>query len=276
MKYAFMTFSCPELSLDDVLSLAKRLGYDGIEPRIDRGHKHGVELEADVAMRREIRRKAADSGVSLCCIATSCKYADPKDATEQAEETLRCIDLAADVGAVRIRVFGGRIPDGVSREGATDLLVESLRSVAEHALEQGVTVCLETHDDWCDPSHVAEVMKRIDHPAIAVNWDIMHPVRRAGSTMDEAFRILKPWIRHVHFHDGVTVGDGKLELRTAGKGMVDHRRAVELLKMASYEGYLSGEWNRWEPYTVHLPRELATMKRYEIEVCPNAPKRPEE
>ena len=30
MKYAFMSFSCPALSLDEMLSLAKRLGYDGI------------------------------------------------------------------------------------------------------------------------------------------------------------------------------------------------------------------------------------------------------
>ena len=35
----------------------------------------------------------------------------------------------------------------------------------------------------------------------------------------------------------------------------------------SYDGYISGEWINWEdPYEVHLPRELATLKRYESEV----------
>ena len=33
MKYSFMTFSCPQLDLDEVLSLAKQTGYDGVEPR---------------------------------------------------------------------------------------------------------------------------------------------------------------------------------------------------------------------------------------------------
>ena len=46
MKYAFMTFSTPALNLDDVLATAKQYGYDGIEPRLDAGHKHGVEVAA--------------------------------------------------------------------------------------------------------------------------------------------------------------------------------------------------------------------------------------
>jgi hypothetical protein len=38
---------------------------------------------------------------------------------------------------------------------------------------------------------------------------------------------------------------------------------VELLQAMPYTGYLSGEWINWEPYEMHLPRELAAMKAYE-------------
>lgn len=261
MKYAFMSFSAPELSMDELLGTARRYGYDGIEPRIDSGHAHGVEVDASPADRAEIRRKADESGVAICCVATSCKYADPATADREVEKTLRCIDLAADVGSPRIRVFGGQIPEGVTREQARGSLVRSLSSVAFRAEERGVTVCLETHDHWCDPADVAEVMRLLDDDSIAVNWDIMHPVRH-GHTMDEAFEALSPWIRHVHFHDGVTT-DGKLNLAPIGTGEIDHRRAVELLRAAGYDGYLSGEWIRWEPYEIHLPRELAIIKGYE-------------
>ena len=125
-----------------------------------------------------------------------------------------------------------------------------------------MTVCLETHDDWTHPAHVAALMQRANHPNIAVNWDIMHPVRQSNVTMDEAYAALKPWIRHVHFHDGVTV-DGQLKLAPIGQGDTDHRRAVQLLQDVGYDGFLSGEWIDWEPYATHLPRELATMKDYE-------------
>ncbi len=270
MKYSFMTFSTTELSLDENLALAERLGYDGIEPRLDSKHGHGVEVAAGAGEREKIRRAVQESAVELACLATSCKYADPETNAQVVADTHARIDLAGDVGAPALRVFGGQIPEGVSREQAIDLLVESLSSLADHAGERGVTICLETHDDWCDPKHVRVVLERVGHEAIAANWDIMHPVRRAGATMDEAFEALKPWIGHLHIHDGVTE-EGKAMLCPIGEGIVDHKRALELLTAAAYDGYISGEWIKWEPYEVHLPRELAAMKmkRYEAELAPS-------
>jgi len=121
---------------------------------------------------------------------------------------------------------------------------------------------METHDAWCDPRHVAEVMRRVDHPSIGVNWDMMHPVRTAGVGIQQSFDTLRDWIRHVHFHDGVDK-DGELKMVPIGWGTIDHRTAVRLLRKAGYDGYLSGEWINWEPWEIHLPRELATMKAYE-------------
>ena len=66
MKYSFMSFSCPDLDLDGMLSLAERFGYDGIEPRIDSGHRHGVEVDSDSAFRREARKRAEEKGVAIC------------------------------------------------------------------------------------------------------------------------------------------------------------------------------------------------------------------
>jgi len=262
MKYAFMSFSCPQLSLAEMLSLAHRLGYDGIEPRLNCEHGHGIELSANAVQRREIRRQVEDSGVALACLATDCSYADPATWQQQVEDTRRCLDLAADVGCSRLRVFGGPIPQDVSRAQAIDLLVQALTTVAAQAEAQGVALCVETHDDWTHPEHLAEVMRRVGRPAAAINWDIMHPVRQSGATMDSAYQTLGPWVRHVHVHDG-SPGSQPLTLKPIGQGAIDHRRAIELLMAAGYEGYLSGEWIDWEPYDIHLPRELAAMKRLE-------------
>jgi len=265
VKYSFMTFSCPELTLEEMIAVAKRFGYEGIEPRTSSGHKHGIEFDSSAAFRAECKAKAREASVDLCCVATSCHYADPETTEEMIGDTHEAIELAGDVGAHAIRVFGGPIPEGVSRDRAIESVTEAMKAVADHAAERGVVVCLETHDSWCEPVHLAEVMKRVDHPSIAVNWDIMHPVRSGGATMDEAFETLKPWIRHVHFHDGVVEEDGALTLVPIGEGVVDHRRAVELLQASGYDGYLSGEWINWEPFETHLGRELAAMKRYEHE-----------
>lgn len=261
MLYSFMSFSTPNQTLAEMLETAHRFGYDGVEPRLDSKHAHGIEVSTSVERRREIREMVEASGVRLACLATSINYADPSTVEEAILQTHDRIDLAADVGALSIRVFGGRIPEGITREAAINQLVSALAQIAEHAAERSVTICLETHDDWCDPIHVAAVLDRVNHPAVGANWDIMHPVRRAGKTMDEAFEILKPWIRHLHIHDCI----GK-DLAPIGSGEIDHRRALELLKSINYAGFLSGEWINWEPWETHLPRELQTMKRYEQEL----------
>jgi len=261
MKYSFMSFSCPQLTLGELLATARRFGYEGVEPRIDRQHKHGVEISASAAQCKEIKKQAAGNGITLSCIATSCAFADPDITKQNVEHALKCVDLAADVGAGRIRVFGGSLAKDQKREEAVRIVADALRAVADHAKGRGVTVCMETHDDWCLPEDVAAVMRLANHPAVAVNWDIMHPVRVCKLTMDQAFETLKPWIRHLHIHDGVP---GSAQLVPIGSGGIDHKRAVELLLTIPYEGYLSGEWINWsDPYEKHLPRELAIMKSYE-------------
>jgi sugar phosphate isomerase/epimerase len=262
VKYAFMSFSTPDLTLDGMLTLAQDLGYSAIEPRSVSKHAHGVEPEAGEEQRGIIRRSAEASGIDICCIATSCRYADPGTVAANVEDTHRFIDLAGDIGTKRLRIFGGKLGEGVSRAAAIDGVAGALRAVASHAEERDVVLCLETHDDWCDPAHVAAVLRKVDHTHIAVNWDILHPVRTAGYTMIDAYEALKPWLRHVHFHDSRSI-DGELVMVPVGTGICNHRDAVALLQNHGYDEYLSGEWINWEPFETHLPRELATMKSYE-------------
>lgn len=261
MKFAFMTFSCPELTLPEALATAKRYGYDGIEPRIGSGHKHGIETDLSIEGRNAARDAAAKAGIALCCLATSASFANPETTHANIELTHQAIDLAHDVGARCIRVFGGAIGENMSREQAIDLLISSLKQVSDHAGDRDIKVCLETHDSWCDPQHVVEVLRGVNHPAISANWDIMHPVRVVKVTMKQAFDALHPYIQHVHFHDGITTAEGKLELMPIGTGDIDHKTAFQLLREMGYEGYASGEWISWEPFDVHLPRELTTAKR---------------
>ncbi len=261
MKLAFMSFSCPQLDLDEMLELAVELDCDGIEPRLDAGHAHGVETSAGPEERETIRRKARDSGITICCLATSLRYADPQTADSAIKESFPRIDLAADVGSPRLRIFGGSIPKHISREKAIANVASAMKESAACAEERGVTLCFETHDDWCEPEHVAAVLEKVNSPALMANWDIMHPVRKAGRTIEESFDILKPWINHLHVHDGVNKS-GELVLVPIGEGMVDHAAALKKLSEIGYDGFISGEWINWEPYQEHLPRELATLKRF--------------
>lgn len=240
MKYAFMTFSTPTLSLGETFSLAAELGYAGVEPRTERGHAHGIELERTAAERAEIRKAAEASGIEICCLALSTRVSLPATRNEAICELGRYIELAFDIGCPRLRVFGGLFPKAVSREMASDTMATVLDAVARPAHAAGVTLCVETHDAWTHPDDVARVMRAVDHPAIAVNWDVMHPFRTSQVPMQTAFETLRPWIRHVHIHDG-TLAD-PLVLKPMGEGEIDIGGALDALRAMRYQGFISGEW----------------------------------
>ncbi|MCL2814685.1 MAG: sugar phosphate isomerase/epimerase [Oscillospiraceae bacterium] len=259
MRFSFMSFSCPEADIGEFIGIAKKYGYDGIEPRICAGHKHGIEPTADKQYLRDIQKKAAEAEIDICCVATSCEFANHETVEDNITRAKQAIDLSAELGAPVIRVFGGTIPSGMDREKSFDSIVGALLKLSDYAAAHQTVICLETHDDWSDPEWVAKIMRGVSHRFIAVNWDIMHPALSAGCTIQEAFHKLKQWIRHVHVHDGVH--DGKrLNFMPVGEGGVDHAAALTLLKDYKYDAYISGEWIGWEPYDIHLPREIANLK----------------
>ena len=260
-KYAFMSFSTPEQTLEQTLETARRYGYAGIEPRLDSEHRHGIETSADSATRANIRRQCEAAGIEIACLATSCCFADPDDPDARVELAHERIDLAGDLGCGRLRVFGGLLGPGIDRARGTELVSDGLRALAPHAADRGVFLCMETHDDWTDPADVAAVMQRADHPHVAVNWDAIHPVRASGSTFEKSFALLRPWIRHVHVHDALKSLE-TFQFMALGQGDFDHRPVLRLLADDGYDGYLSGEWIDWEPADTHLPRELATLRGY--------------
>ncbi len=262
MKYAFMTFSCAQAPLAAVLALARRTGYDSVEIRAGGNHAHGVEVSLSADERTAVRQQFDDAGIQCGCIAISARFANPAEVDRWLEESRQTIDLAGDLGCPVVRVFGGELGEGVSRGEAIDTVAGHLKSLAAQAADRNVILALETHDAWCDAAHVAAVMTLADHPNIAVNWDVMHPARIFGYSLRTAFTVLKPWIRHVHFHDAMRNPD-ELEFRKIGEGELDHREILQLLHSSGYHGILSGEWIKFgdEAQLVHDRQAMAAFEK---------------
>jgi sugar phosphate isomerase/epimerase len=89
------------------------------------------------------------------------------------------------------------------------------------------------------------------------------------ASMGESFRILRPWIRHVHIHDGTT-NTGVLEFKASGEGEYDLDTVFRSLLADEYKGYISGEWINWEPAREHLPGKIKRMRTFETDLCKTA------
>lgn len=265
MKYSFMSFSCPELNLRAALKLALESGYTGFEPRIGCNHRHGIELDMSPTAIMVARAIAQDSGITLCCLATSVQLASRARLRDNIEIARRAIEICAELGIPTLRLFGGPIDEGMTRTAAIEQIAAALDMLSGEIGTADVRLCLETHDDWCEPAHVAAVMRLCKGSHVGVNWDVMHPVLTAHASIQDAFGLLRPYIGHVHIHGGTRVNN-KLEFRPISQSVIDHRQALRALVDCGYDGFLSGEWIDWtEPD--YLRRELATMLKYEEDLA---------
>ncbi len=260
MNYAFMSFSCPELTLPEALALVKASGYAGFEPRIESGHAHGIETTMPKEKRREARELAAEAGVTLCCLATSVQLASRRAQTAELDSARRAVELCVDLGIPRMRVFGGPIDEGCTRREAVELTAQALDTLSAEMGNADVCLCMETHDSWCEPEHVAQIMRLCRGKHVGVNWDIMHPVLRAYAPIPETFGLLRPYIRHVHFHGGTL--EGGFKFMPIDANIIDHKLALRELLSMDYDGWLSGEWIDWDR-PGYLTEERETMRRYE-------------
>ncbi len=266
MKISFMTFVAPEWSLEQHLAAAIRYGYDAIEPRCEADHNHGVELDTTKKERAAIKQQFTDAGVELTTIATSRRYALESDheLQESIDLTKQYCDLAADIGASNIRVFGGMTPEGMEFADAKKRVAEALHECGEHAAGCGVYLCMETHDAYSLSSDCVETVRMADHENVAITWDIMHPFRH-GESIQTAFNNVKDYVRHCHVHDGVPPEDGGpagWKIALMGEGEIPHDEAIALLATIDYDGLLSGEWIRaFEPDEI-LPHDARVMREY--------------
>jgi sugar phosphate isomerase/epimerase len=282
-KIAFSTLACPTWDFQQIVTAGIRDGFDGVEIRQVAGDTDLLKVPAFGRSRRAASRefvhrsrKAAGSrAFSICGLASSVRF----DYLQQAERDSQLsigkayVELAAELEARFVRVFGDVLPPAskpAERAAVLDTIAEGLNRLGEFAAGHKVDILLETHGDFADSAAVKELFGRIHSPAVGVLWDTHHPWRFFDESPENTFANLKPWVRHTHWKDSVTLPHQPAAITNvtaAEQGafalMSGHRHAdyvlfgggefpivqfVRLLKDAGYEGWLSLEWEKmWHP-----------------------------
>jgi sugar phosphate isomerase/epimerase len=250
MKLSFTTLGCPGWTLRQIVENAANMGYDGVDLR-------GLLDEIDVSKRPEFttglsesKQLFADHGVAISGIAISARYAivDPAEKEKQFDETLRNMELATKLDTHILRVYGGRVPDGYTVDTIMPFLVENLREIGDKADEYGITLALETHDDWTDSAVFARLMAEVDHPRVRVLWDLHHPFRTNGEPAEVTYANLAPYTVSIHVKDSIPNEEGGHTYVLLGEGDVPLKKMLDMLVEGGYDGYAILEWEkRWHP-----------------------------
>ena len=230
------------------VELAVRNGYDGLELRFLEGEDSLWKLPAfqGSGLHRSCRR-IADSGLAIACVDTSCRFDSP-DTLERKKwiaEGQRMAELAAQLGAPAIRVFGDRIQPGANREETVAWISDSLNLLVEKLRGSEIEVWLETHGDFASAADVGAVLSRC--PKVQIIWDPVCAIVERGERPLENGLALQRSIRHAHIKD-LSNEDGSWIPVLTGEGTMPLDEIRSVLESIQFSGFLSFEWERkWHP-----------------------------
>ena len=109
MKIAFSTLGCPNYDWKDIYSMAKDLGFDGIEIREIRGEflRSPFSVSKCEATAEKLRRIRLE----VPCLSTGCVLNEIEKSEENIAEIVEYIKVASKLGASYIRVLADRTPE---------------------------------------------------------------------------------------------------------------------------------------------------------------------
>ena len=247
MKISFSTIACPDYSWVDIYSMAKDLGFDGIEIR-----GMGDDFAAYKAMpfteanRPKTMAKLKALNIEIPCLSSGCclKFKE-KEAETIAELTEYC-KLAQQINAPYIRVLADleAAPNG---EVDDSYVAEQLKKLAPIAAQYDVTLLVETNGVYSDTHRLRALLDSVNSHKIAALWDMHHPYRFAGESPEQTVANLGELIKYVHIKDSV-MENGKVVYKMMGEGDLPIQKMIEALQSIQYTGYVSLEWVKlWMP-----------------------------
>jgi sugar phosphate isomerase/epimerase len=249
MKLSFSTLACPDWTLPCIVAIASSAGYDGIELRFVEGEDSLWKLPVFQPKKLlETRRLLADHGLKISCLDTSCRFhsPDPQARASWVTEGKRMADLAAELEAPGLRVFGDTIQPGADRESTRSWIAEGIRKLAETSGPKGVEIWLESHGDFATAPDTAAVLIEAACPHIGAIWDPANAFVAASESPDEGAR-LGTAIRHVHIKD-LHLVDGSWKPVLPGDGDFPLQELLGALPKLNYHRFVSFEWEKkWHP-----------------------------
>ena len=266
MKLAFSTLGCPNFSWPDIYSMAKDLGYSGIEIRGLGDDIFAVKAQPFTEnMLPHTIKKLASLRLEIPCLSSGCclKYPDRED--ENVKEITQYINLAKSLNTPYIRILADLKPqpDG---EVDDEVVLKALRRIIPVAEDNGVVLLIETNGVYSDTLRLRNLLDLAASDYVAALWDIHHPYRFADETPGETVQNLGAYIRYVHVKDSI-VESGEIKYRMMGEGDLPFHDMMLALRSINYEGYISLEWvKRWaadlHDAGIVFPQFVHFMSRY--------------
>lgn len=269
-KIAGHTMGTPEYTVCEAIELMKKIGADGIEIVVQDDYRSGIPCDCDQETLEKLKECAEKMGIRIVALTPYNSYFNSLDEEKRQEEMAairKVVDYCEFLGASYVRIYGGNLSAGdtYKLEERWDMLVRSLREMGDYAKEKNVTLVVENHFNTMAVSakKSAELMKAVDHPAVAILYDQANLTFTENEDYQTAIATQQKYVAYMHVKDLVFV-EGKsfvssnvarpnedernVKTRIVGEGVVPWPEILSKVKEQGYDGWLSLEYERrWHP-----------------------------
>lgn len=255
MKFAYSSNAYRKFTIDETCQRIAQIGFQGLELLADVPHAWPVSLlpEQKNHIRECLTRNhleisninafmmnaTADTRQTFWYPSWLEPYA-PYRALRR-EHTLRCLDLAAELGARSIQTEpGGPLPEGMTWKQGAALFYEELMPCVERAEKVGVSLLIEPEPLLLIETFAQylEFMERIDSPAVGLNFDVGHAFC-VGDDPVEWIPRLASQTRHYHIED---ISSERVHHHLIpGDGAIDFPPILRAIEQSGYSGWVTVE-----------------------------------
>ena len=263
--YSYWHFREPKVTVQEVIDHAANLGAHGVDVL-------HVQMDNETQeYLKSLRERAENSGVELICLSIHQDFVDPDKAVrdQNIEHTLRCIDIAHELGISYIRLNSGRwntiksfdelmanrgiepILPGFTEDDGFNWCIESITECLPAAEKAGVVLALENH--WGltrTPEGLLRIVNAIGSPWLGVLMD-------TGNFLEDPYDKLEQIAAQAVFVQAKTYYGGG-EWYTLD---LDYPRIANILKKANYQGYISLEFEGKEDANTGVPKSLELLRQ---------------
>jgi sugar phosphate isomerase/epimerase len=282
MKIAGHTMGTPEYSLLDAARLFSDIGLDAIEIIFQEEYKCALHWNTTNEELQHLKKELEELHLEVSCIvsyASDYNQEDKERRNAALRECRHCIELAHTLGARYIRIYGGTFLEGdADFDTKKELLVASMRTLADEAADYGINLVMENHFNTMTtgPQITYDIVSEIGRENVGILYDQANIGFLSGEDYRKCIEIQKDKIYYVHVKDYLFKDKGKkftagsvshvkeedraVVTKIVGEGEVPWEKILPELKRAGYDGYLSLEYERrWHP--MDIPRADTGMAR---------------
>jgi len=264
--YSFWRFKEDlKLPIETCIDEAAKMGFDGVEIlHMQMGKESNDYLQS-------LKRRALLNGLDLCALSIhqSFVWPDKEKRQQNIDHTIKCIELAYQLGIPIIRINTGRwgttksfdelmanrgiepvLPRYTDRDGFL-WVIDSIQKCLPTAEKCGVILGLENH--W----GLARTPEGLLVIINAVNSRWLKVLLDTGNFLEDPYEKIERCAPHTVFIHAKTYFGGGIWYTLD----LDYPRIAQIMRKHNFRGYVSLEFEGNEDYKTAIPKSLALLRK---------------